>query len=460
MKFAQKLTLSALVLLSFLLALTGTQLVRRNFRASLAAQAQSAEQSHSLLVRQAERELLEEPELQTAVYRFSDGARSGGALFAVYQNGNVAASQLPADLPVAQRDAAAAEPGRQSICRAAGGAHYLLTATRLPVAGNAVTLLSAFDVEPLYQARRGQLGALAATSAVTLLAAALLLRFWAARLTRPLAQLDRAAHLLAQGDYSQRVALATEDEVGHLAQSFNAMGEAISQNVCALRREVQNREDFVAAFTHELKTPMTSMMGYAALLRQKDQPAQMVHEASDFIYQETKRLENLSGSLLALLGLQQAPPALEPLALDEIFGGVERRLPAGGPTVRFSPCGLAVMGERTLLEILVENLVSNARKACRERGSVTVFAKEEGPVCLLTVADTGCGIPPKDLPRVTEPFYMADKSRARAENGSGMGLALCARIAQACGGALTIESQEGRGTTVTVSLPLAGEEDV
>ncbi len=461
MRFAHKLTLSALVLLSVLLALTGTQLVRRNFQAGLAVQVQSAEQAQARLVHQAEMFLWEEEDVHQAIWRFSEEAGTAGApMFAVYEGGNVAASRLPAALPVRGRDAAAAQPGVPSLCRTAEGAHYLLTATRLACPGQDTVLLSAHDLEPLFRARTGQLGTLAATSALTLVLAGLLLLFWAKRLTRPLAQLDEAAHRMAAGDYAQRVTLKTQDEVGSLAQSFNAMGEAVAQNVGALQQEVRRREDFVAAFTHELKTPLTSMMGYAALLRQQDQPPQTVHEASEFIYRETKRLETLSGNLLALLGLGEAPPTLGPVPLDKVLEAVRRRLPAQGAAVQFFHSGLTVCGEQTLLETLLENLVSNARKACREKGSVTVRAERAADTCLLTVADTGCGIPQSELARVTEPFYMVDKSRARAENGSGMGLALCVRIAQAHGGTLELASREGAGTTATVRLPLAAREEV
>ena len=110
---------------------------------------------------------------------------------------------------------------------------------------------------------------------------------------------------------------------------------------------------------------------------------------------------------------------------------------------------------------LLRNLIRNALTACRGKpgAGVTVGCRAEGDRAVFTVADTGCGIPPQDLPRLTEPFYMVDKSRARAGGGSGLGLALCARIAAVHGTALEFASTPGAGTTVTVRLPLCPDAD-
>ena len=110
-----------------------------------------------------------------------------------------------------------------------------------------------------------------------------------------------------------------------------------------------------------------------------------------------------------------------------------------------------------LLDLLC-NLVQNAAKASAPGAPVLVLCAQAGDAVTLTVADRGCGIPPELIPRVTEPFYMVDKSRARRQGGSGLGLALCQRIAAAHGSALRIESEPGRGTRVSVTLPVWKED--
>ena len=223
-----------------------------------------------------------------------------------------------------------------------------------------------------------------------------------------------------------------------------------------LEADVQRREDFVGAFTHELKTPMTSIIGYADMLHTMQTDPDEQREAAAAIVHEGRRLEALSRKLLALLGLNEEGVELTAVPLPALWPrlhaacpDVTLRTPAAAPTVR---------GDADLLLDLLCNLVQNAAKASAPGAPVLVLCAQAGDAVTLTVADRGCGIPPELIPRVTEPFYMVDKSRARRQGGSGLGLALCQRIAAAHGSALRIESEPGRGTRVSVTLPVWKED--
>lgn len=223
---------------------------------------------------------------------------------------------------------------------------------------------------------------------------------------------------------------------------------------------VREREDFMSAFTHELKTPMTAVIGYADTLRSMQCEPEQQQRAANYIFSEARRVEALSEKLLQLLGLREQAPALEPLELERVFARARAAL---GPSVApvepvFQPApGVRVRGDADLLVDLLYNLVQNAARARPKDGRVSIgwHTAAEGQGVDVTVRDTGCGIPAAALARVTEPFYMVDKSRARAGGGSGMGLALCEKIAALHGGRLQIESVEGEGTAVTVRLPAA-----
>ena len=215
----------------------------------------------------------------------------------------------------------------------------------------------------------------------------------------------------------------------------------------------------MGAFTHELKTPMTGILGYADLLRSMQPDPEEQREAAGAIYHEAHRLENLSVKLLQLLHLDEEELTLVPLNLDKVVArAIQAARPAleqnGNARAEAIPTGLWVMGDGDLLCDLVLNLISNAAKA-GPGGLITITAEQVGKTVLLRVRDRGCGIPADQLTRVTEPFYMVDKSRARKQGGSGLGLALCSRIAQAHGGTLTIKSDPGKGTAVTVNLQIA-----
>ena len=269
----------------------------------------------------------------------------------------------------------------------------------------------------------------------------------------PLAVLTDAGQQIAAGDYARRTALHTGDEIETLSASFDKMADAVQEKIADLEADVQKREDFVGAFTHELKTPMTSIIGYADILAAMQTDPDEQREAAAAIAHEGRRLESLSHKLLALLGLAECPltPAAVPLAalwprLHAACPGVNLRTPAApAPTVQ---------GDADLLLDLLCNLVQNAAKASKPGAPVVVLCTADADTATLTVADRGCGIPPDQLARVTEPFYMVDKSRARRQGGSGLGLALCQRIAAAHDGTLKIESEPGKGTRVSVTLPL------
>ena len=208
---------------------------------------------------------------------------------------------------------------------------------------------------------------------------------------------------------------------------------------------------FVADLTHELKTPLTSLIGYADLLRGGTLDAERRRTAADALYHESARLESLSQQLLALNGLQADGVALRPVRVAAAFADAARSLPDVVLDCD-APAEAVVLADRVLLADLVRNLALNGWHAGPKDGAVHLRCTDAGECWRLTVQDAGCGIPAEALPHLTEPFYRVDKARARANGGSGVGLALCAQIAAAFGTQLTFASRVGEGTTVTILL--------
>ena len=312
-------------------------------------------------------------------------------------------------------------------------------------------LVTAYDLTGLYRGRNAALMRFLLLEAAVLAAASAVTALLARRLTRPLAVLTDAGAQIAAGDYARRTDLHTGDEIEALSRSFDKMADAVQEKIADLQEDVQRREDFMGAFAHELKTPMTSIIGYADMLRTLQIDPAEQHEAAGAIYHESRRLEALSYKLLSLLSLSDERLELAPVDLADLWP----RLRMACPQVPLlTPQGGAVVhGDADLLLDLLCNLVQNAAKASPAGVPVTVLLADAGDTVALTVQDHGCGIPADKLARVTEPFYMVDKSRARKQGGSGMGLALCQRIAAVHGGTLQISSQVGVGTAVTVTLP-------
>ena len=337
--------------------------------------------------------------------------------------------------------------GTMEVCRLADGGVRATYASSLQ---GGLQLATAYDLTDLYRGRDAALRRFLLLEAAVLAAGAAVTAVFARRMTRPLRTLTTASAEIADGDYARRTGLHTGDEIETLSSSFDKMADAVQEKITALQADVRQREDFMGAFAHELKTPMTSIIGYADMLRTIQASPAEQYEAAGAIYHEGRRLEALSGKLLALLGLGEETITLQPTALAALWPRLQAACP--GVPLQLPACDAAVQADADLLLDLLCNLVGNAVKASEPGQPVEVRAADNGDTVTLTVADHGCGIPQSEISRVTEPFYMVDKSRARKQGGSGLGLALCKRIAEVHGSDLHIESTPGEGTRVSVIL--------
>ena len=280
-------------------------------------------------------------------------------------------------------------------------------------------------------------------------------------LTRPIRELGRTAGRLAAGDYASRAEVRGSDEVSELAESFNRMADAVEKNVQALSDAAQRQEEFTADFVHELKTPLTAIIGYADMLRGGALSQEQTRKAAGYIFSEGKRLERLSLTLMDLLVAGHGAVEVREVDMEALCRqaaeAARPAMEARGVEMKVRAQAGALRGSESLLKTLLLNLLDNARKASPPGQTVTLAGAPEEGGYRLTVADRGRGIPERDLEKITEAFYMVDKSRSRAEGGAGLGLALCKTIAAFHGGALRFASQEGEGTTVEVMLGGAGD---
>lgn len=471
MKLGTRLLLCMLTLFSVLLAAFGSALPALGFAVGLDASMEDglarhaqAEQAFLQAVCRAEddaRDAGREPAAPELCFRAETALRAACPVYALYSTGYAyLLDAFPSESGVTRQVQleAAARPGTAAVYDT-GEAPYLLCASLLPVGESRYILLTGLDLSPLYARRQQQITAVHRLYPFFMLAVALVCLAFAQAFTRPLRRLNDACRGIAAGAYGERSALARADEIGELSRSFDAMAASVEEKVADLALSVRQREEFMGALTHELKTPMTAIMGYAALLERETLPPPRRARALGYIHSETKRLAALSQKMLCLLGLAEEPLALQPVDCAALLAAVRASLPPAWEedyAIHWPqpPAGHRARGDADLLADLLRNLVENAVRASRPGGRIEILAEAlpGGGLCL-GVQDEGRGIPPEALARVTEPFYMVDKSRARAQNGSGLGLALCARIAEAHGGVLHLESQPGIGTRAAVTLP-------
>lgn len=278
-------------------------------------------------------------------------------------------------------------------------------------------------------------------------------------LTKPIRILTRATRKMAEGDYSYRAKQISSDELGQLTQDFNSMANALEGTIGELKEEVRAREDFIAAFAHELKTPLTAIIGYADLLRSRKLDEEKHFLSANYIYTEGKRLESMSFRLLDIIVTKREKIEPQPVEAKVIFRYLEDMF-AGNKeqTMKIFFDEGIVNAEVNLIKSVLLNLVDNAFKASRTGDVVEVSGRllEEGYE--FRVKDYGVGIPEEEVKRVTEAFYMVDKSRSRSRNGAGLGLALCVEILRLHNSELKIESKVGEGTCMSFVLPWKKEE--
>lgn len=312
------------------------------------------------------------------------------------------------------------------------------------------------DIQYVYDNRalmiRNYKGALLLISALAAIFSAIL----AAAFTRPVRRLSQATRAFSEGDYGKRVTVKGSDELGLLMRDFNRMADQLQSNIHSLQEAARRQEEFTGAFAHELKTPLTSMIGYGEMLMMMELSEHDRRQAADYIYRESRRLERLAYKMMELVQLGKTEIPGHPVDM-EMFGKNLKILTSGmleGIWSCFDFEKGTIQGDEDLLLSLFGNLVDNARKACRKGGDISVVGNlREGGGYQVRVSDNGCGIPKEELHKITEAFYMIDKSRTRKEGGAGLGMAICEKIVKVHHAEWKIESKEGEGTIITVLFP-------
>ncbi len=463
MKFAYKLSMAITILLAISLSIGGYLFVRQNFLDSLEVAVEHNTNQHVLEKYSLETELFD-IDATNAEYRDKNLKRYG-AMMAEYlgnvprwiglfdESKNEIYSNFNESLPLEERVIVLQE--EKYYIRHVGKESLMLIASQLESKSGTIWLLNGYAITSIFEERERQMQTYFRMELLILAGAMIVVAILSTRLTRPIRKLNLVSRKIAAGAYDVRTKVKTEDEIGELGRNFDKMAVAVEQKVEALNESVQQRDDFVGAFTHEIKTPMTSIIGYSDILRSAEHEPEVRQKAANYIYYEAKRLESLSQKLLLLMGLSEQELHKQHVQLNTLFAMVGRSvlMLLDGIKLDFTPAGdLFIVAEIDLVCDLLRNLVLNAAKANPADKMVHIgWHMENGKVCVW-VRDKGCGMQASELERIKEPFYMVDKSRARAEGGSGLGLALCEKIANLHGTTLHFESEVGKGTSVSILL--------
>lgn len=266
----------------------------------------------------------------------------------------------------------------------------------------------------------------------------------------PLMQISVTAKKLAKGDFSERIAIRNNDEIGELSRVFNDMADELENSEAI-------KNDFISSVSHELRTPLTAIKGWSETL-QAGYDEDTYRKGMTVITHETGRLEGMVEELLDFSRIQNGRFSLQMANIDIIAELDDALLiytdkaRKENKTIHYTePEFLCVVyGDKNRLRQVFINVIDNAIKYSDPGGSVDISVEKGADTLTITVADTGIGIAASDLPKVKAKFYKADNTR----RGSGIGLAVADEIISMHGGTLDIDSVLGKGTTVTITLPL------
>lgn len=270
----------------------------------------------------------------------------------------------------------------------------------------------------------------------------------------PIKKVNDLAKKIADGDYKSRIKITSNDELGELGKSFNSMTEAIEKSFEQIKQNSVQKEEFVANFAHELKTPLTSIIGYSDMICSKNLKQEQAKEAAQYILNEGMRLESLSKKLMNLIMLNCQKFVFEKLSVTQIFQDITQTikpmLDKNNIILNSKIEERDILVEYDLFKTLILNIIDNSRKANATK--IFITGKRILENYEIIISDNGCGIPENDLNRITEAFFIVDKSRAQKQYSAGIGLALAEKIVKLHKGTLKFESELEKGTKVIITL--------
>ncbi len=469
MKFFWKLFLSIMLSVLLCVCIGGSVLIQINFQSSLNREKENARKQNGLVYQMLKRKLVREPEflienhqedLQETVRKEAEALSGqltiGGLQFQITDaEGKVIFSGTE----VQTKDKKLVVPQKQEYISwiDCAGQTYNLFGVRLIEAGSeAYIVKTVYDVTQVYQDKLEQYGHFRIITWIVMAICCMTALGISWLFLRPIHRLSHAVDRIFEGDYDIRVPVKGEDEISSLSRNFNRMAKKIKESIWEIEEYSRKQQRFTDNFAHELKTPLTSMIGYADMLRSKKLTEEQTVVYADRIVREGKRLEAMSMKLMQLIVLKKQDFRLRKISAAAFFEQVkETVLPVlnnEGITFRINAEEALIFIEPDLMKTVLVNLVDNARKAVADQGLIEIRGSLKGNVYQICVRDNGCGMEESEVENAAEAFYMADKSRSRKKGGAGLGLSICREIVDVHKGRMIIKSRPQMGTAVTVLI--------
>lgn len=333
---------------------------------------------------------------------------------------------------------------------------YMRITGRLPVPYTEYTLTYLYDLSGTIDSWNKVTRILYLSGIVLSLLLAICLMLLLNYIFKPLQQISLASQKIAKGEYDNRIRVTGRDELAEMAKSFNNMAAEIQSQIVQLAGQAEQKQCFIDNFAHEMRTPLTTIYGYAEYIQKAALSEEEKLSAAAYIMLECRRLQNIAGRLLDLATLRNDRIIFTDVSVPELLRGTAEELhqKAKEKQVRleYEYQYDSLTGDFELLKCLLVNLADNGIKACYNGGNVIIKACFEEDKKVIAVSDNGNGMTEEQLSHITEAFYRVDKPRSRAEGGAGLGLSLCKEIAARHGAELSFSSRPHEGTNTRISF--------
>jgi signal transduction histidine kinase len=314
------------------------------------------------------------------------------------------------------------------------------------------------DISNIYEERNDNYKLFALLSCLVTIILGIGMYFISKGITYPIKELINISNEITKGDYSKRATENINDEIGMLSINFNTMIDEIEDKIKELNLMNEQKQRFIDNLTHEIKTPITSIMGYSELLLKVNVNEEIKLKALNYINSQSKRLENLSNSLLKLIMIRNntiQTTSIKSLILEAI-STLEYKIYDKSINLNQNIKETFIIGDKDLIVLLFTNILDNAIKASNYNSSLNIngnFINDN--LYEIKIIDEGIGISKEDLKNVLEPFYMVDKSRGK---NLGLGLSICKEICEVNNIIFNIDSEINKGTTVTLIFNVGAKE--
>ena len=381
------------------------------------------------------------------------------------KDNNMIMSDFDKEIPGQRKEILSAKSDELSfIIRTIDNRKYVFISSIIQLQNKEFKMVISKDIEDVYMQRIENYKFFILLDTMIFIILAIGMYIISKSLTSPLVKLSDISKEIAKGEYSKRVEKTnTLDEIGVLENNFNIMIDVIEDNIKELKFLNESKQRFIDSLNHEIKTPITSIIGYSDLLLKSKVTEEMRIKALSYINSEARRLESLNSTLLKLILIREEKDEMIKINMNEVISNsvsmLSYKLEQKNIKVEMNIEDEQIYADKQLIVVLISNLMDNAIKASYENSEINIYGYiEKNNNYILKIKDYGIGIPKEDIDKVLEPFYMVDKARTRKNNGVGLGLTICSEICKIYNISINIESELNIGTEITLTFNKDGIE--